>query len=903
MTAADPDAGATLAITAPVKPAWLTFTDTGNGTATLSGTPANADVGPHTVTLAVSDGLAPAVTQTFTVTVGNVNDAPVFTSTPVLGATQGVPYLYGVTAADPDAGATLAITAPVKPAWLTLTPTGNGTATLSGTPANADVGSYAVTLQVTDGASPVLQTFTVTVDNVNDAPVFTSTPVLGATEDVPYGYGVTAADPDAGATLAITAPVKPAWLTLTPTGNGTATLGGTPANADVGPHPVTLAVSDGMAPAVTQTFTVTVIGVNDAPVIGAILDPTMAEDSVLGVTISVADQDTALDAVAVSATSSNVAVVPNAGLVVAPQSGSARTLTIAPAANASTAGGPVTITLTATDGLATSVPVTFRLTITEVNDLPSISGGSGTACEPGRRPNPSCRVLRRRRRDGARLARGDGGVVRLPPVARGGHRPRRYRRGADRQPHPGVGPVGGCRRDPEGDRQRGTGGRRADQLHGSCERAPDDFRHPGSVHAGGHDAHRRRLHDRRPGDRSRQLGHHHGLLQRRARPGLEHPSPRDRGRRAPCPSRRLPTRSEPRRSAISVFDGALEGSDTFVLRVTAVNDVPTISAIGNQQTNEDTVLGPLSFSVGDPETAASALGLEATSSDTALLPLASIAFGGGGSTRTVTLTPVPNGSGQVTVTLTVVDADGGRQSTQFVLEVIPLNDAPAVDLLVDQSTLEDVAAVVSVVVADVDTPLASVTLTATSSNPAVVVPGGIAVDPGSGAVRTLRLTPLANAFGTTDITVTAFDGALSSAPRTFRLTVTAVNDAPTIGQVANQTTSEDTATPAVAFTVGDVETAAAVLAVTASSSDTTLLPVANIVARRQRGCPDPHPDAGVEPVRRGDGDADGVRRHGQHADVLHLDGDGGQRPADDLRYRNPDHSTGHRRRSHHVYGG
>ena len=61
------------------------------------------------------------------------------------------------------------------------------------------------------------------------------------------------------------------------------------------------------------------------------------------------------------------------------------------------------------------------------------------------------------------------------------------------------------------------------------------------------------------------------------------------------------------------------------------------------------------------------------------------------------------------------------------------------------------------------------------------------------------------------------------------LTVTAVNDAPTISDVTDQTTTEDTATAALGFTVGDVETPAATLTVTGSSSNTTLVPAANIV--------------------------------------------------------------------------
>ena len=56
-----------------------------------------------------------------------------------------------------------------------------------------------------------------------------------------------------------------------------------------------------------------------------------------------------------------------------------------------------------------------------------------------------------------------------------------------------------------------------------------------------------------------------------------------------------------------------------------------------------------------------------------------------------------------------------------------------------------------------------------------------------------------------------------------------MNDAPTITDLADTSTPEDTATSALAFTIGDVETAAASLTVTATSSDTTLIPNANLV--------------------------------------------------------------------------
>ncbi len=262
----DADPGDVLTITATLKPAWLALTDNGDGTATLSGTPTNADVGSHAVTLRVRDTVGVTATQSFTVVVANVNDAPTFTSTPVTTTTQDALYTYDIAAQDIDVGDTLTIQATLKPAWLTLTDNGDGTATLSGTPTNAQVGNHTVTLQVRDAAGATgTQSFTITVANVNDAPTFTSTPVTAATQDVLYTYNVATQDIDVGDTRTITSTQKPAWLALTDNGNGTATLSGTPTNADIGSHTVTLQVRDAAGATATQSFTIVVANVNDAP--------------------------------------------------------------------------------------------------------------------------------------------------------------------------------------------------------------------------------------------------------------------------------------------------------------------------------------------------------------------------------------------------------------------------------------------------------------------------------------------------------------------------------------------------------------------------------------------------------------------------------------------------------------
>uniref|UniRef100_UPI0013002878 tandem-95 repeat protein n=1 Tax=Algibacillus agarilyticus TaxID=2234133 RepID=UPI0013002878 len=75
ITAADIE-GSTLTITAPTLPSWLTgFTDNGDGSATLTGTPTNDFVGDNSISLLVSDGALNSA-QSYTLSVANTNDAP-----------------------------------------------------------------------------------------------------------------------------------------------------------------------------------------------------------------------------------------------------------------------------------------------------------------------------------------------------------------------------------------------------------------------------------------------------------------------------------------------------------------------------------------------------------------------------------------------------------------------------------------------------------------------------------------------------------------------------------------------------------------------------------------------------------------------------------------------------------
>ncbi|MER2494217.1 putative Ig domain-containing protein, partial [Catenovulum sediminis] len=259
---------------------WLTFN---TGTQVLSGTPTNDDIGNHSVVLSVTDGNE-TVNQSFTIVVDNVNDAPVITSTEITSGLEDVLYSYTLTASDVDAGDTLNYSATTLPSWLTFN---TSTQILSGTPTNDDIGSHSVVLSVTDGNETVNQSFTIVVDNVNDAPVITSTEITSGLEDVLYSYTFTASDVDAGDTLSYSATSLPSWLTFD---TGTQVLSGTPTNDNIGSHSVVLSVTDGNE-TVNQSFTIVVDNVNDAPVITSTEITSGLEDVLYSYTLTANDVD------------------------------------------------------------------------------------------------------------------------------------------------------------------------------------------------------------------------------------------------------------------------------------------------------------------------------------------------------------------------------------------------------------------------------------------------------------------------------------------------------------------------------------------------------------------------------------------------------------------------------------
>jgi hypothetical protein len=133
------------------------------------------------------------------------------------------------------------------------------------------------------------------------------------------------------------------------------------------------------------------------------------------------------------------------------------------------------------------------------------------------------------------------------------------------------------------------------------------------------------------------------------------------------------------------------------------------------------------------------------------------------------ITPAANLSGQATISLSVNDENFTAART-FRVTVTPVDDPPTISAIADQTTPAGTAtAPIPFTIDDIDTPVDALVIRVVASNPDLVPPTGVHAG-GTGAARSITITPAAFAHGTSTITIHV-DDATSSTTRTFTLTV------------------------------------------------------------------------------------------------------------------------------------
>lgn len=243
--------------------------------------------GTYVVQLIVNDGVFDSDPATVMVEVSNVNEAPAITSSPVNSATQDQLYNYDVLAEDPDQGDSLSYTLVNAPSGMVINA---GTGNIQWTPDHNQPGVNNVTVKVEDqGRLSDSQVFTITVADVNDAPEITSAAVVTGTQGQVYNYDVEATDKDNTDTLTYSLDTAPAGMTINATSG---LIQWTPANNQSGVNNVVVRVTDNGGLFATQSFSVNVATINQAPSIISSAPANVTENQLYSYDVNATDPDT-----------------------------------------------------------------------------------------------------------------------------------------------------------------------------------------------------------------------------------------------------------------------------------------------------------------------------------------------------------------------------------------------------------------------------------------------------------------------------------------------------------------------------------------------------------------------------------------------------------------------------------
>lgn len=811
---------------------------------TVTVTPATNQFGFATLTLRLTDASGGTTSTSFKLTVTPVSDPPTITDIPNQSLNEdGVlaPVAFVVGDAETTPGELVVTAYSSNPALVpdsAITLGGSGAnRTVAVTPTPGQSGSATLTVMATDANGlSASDTFTLTVTPINDPPTISAMPNLTLDEDAatgPLPFAVGDLESPVGS-LTVTA--TSSNTNLVPAAN--LVLGGSGANRSVtvtplanqfGSATISLSVTDTNNASTSTSFTLTVNPVNDLPTLNPISNLTLPEDAGLqtvnltGITCGPANEN---QSITIAALSSNPALIPNPGISYTSPN-TTGTLNFTPVASAN---GTATVTVTVSDGTS-ATRRTFSVTVTPTNSVPTISAVTDLSTPEdtpvtvpftiGDAETPAGLLILSATSTNANLV----AVTNILFEGNGSTRTARI------IPTPNASGTSQIRiRVSDGVLTNSaaflltvTSANDAPTLDPisslSLLRSTTTSVPLSGISSGAPNESQALTLSVTTSDSS--------LFS--TQPSVTYTSPNSTGT---VSFRTASNKSGAATLTVTVNDGQATSNTfqrSFVVYVRdSANTVPTLSTIADRAITENATTGPISFTIGDAGTPATSLVVSGTSSNQVLVPTNNLVFGGSGSNRTVTITPASNRSGTTLITIGVADTAYGYASTNFVLTVNPVNDPPTIANIPDQATLENVpTALIPFTVSDPETPAASLQVTAIASNPTLVPANGIELG-GNGTNRVLRITPAPQQSGTATLTVSVTDGT-STATDTFLLTVTGLNDPPVISDLSDLTLSEDTSSGALAFTVGDAETAAGSLTLTSASSNPALLPTSNIV--------------------------------------------------------------------------
>ncbi len=366
---------------------------------------ANYNGGPITVNYTMRDRVGVTSSSTIAVTVKQVNDAPVAVNDTGLSTNEEQALTIDALANDTDIDTDVTLNANPSAEKLSIssvaTPT-NGTASVQTqdgydkivyTPKLNFNGNetFSYTIRDVTGVTRTAQ-ITVTVTQVNDSPVAV-TDNVSTNEDTPKVIDPLANDtdvdtqaglnvsPDSKTTFTITAAdvAYPEYGSVTIAGDSK-TITYTPVANNHDNNQITYTVSDGHGGSGTGTVNVTVVSVNDPPVISTPANMSLTEDGENGTSaFTVSDVETPAGSLTVQVVSTSNGTLLGTGDVTFSGSDGNRDVIVNPKNNQNDITG-TTVRLRVSDGTDTA-DATFVVTVSPVNDAPTANGTEKTIPE------------------------------------------------------------------------------------------------------------------------------------------------------------------------------------------------------------------------------------------------------------------------------------------------------------------------------------------------------------------------------------------------------------------------------------------------------------------------------------------------------------------------------------------
>lgn len=297
--------------------------------------------------------------NTFSVTVRAVNDPPVLQTPPRQVAVEKTPFRLTISARDVD----MELDTEEKLTYWdnsSLFEVDPATGVIAFTPRQDQVGSYNIQVGVTDAAGASdRRNFTLEITDAEDPPVMGFIPDLEATQDQPFAFKATAADPDI--------PYGD-WINFTDDcplfviGTASGLMGFTPTVKDIGRYVVTVTVADKAGLSDSRRFNLTVlntIGNTDRPpAMEAIAAQTAVEGQAFSLQVKASDPDIPKgDTLVFSDDSPLFEIDPTGKIAFTAQFKDA---------------GSYNVTVTATDRDGLSASAVFQLKVLSVNHAPVI---------------------------------------------------------------------------------------------------------------------------------------------------------------------------------------------------------------------------------------------------------------------------------------------------------------------------------------------------------------------------------------------------------------------------------------------------------------------------------------------------------------------------------------------------